>query len=103
MYEARVLKMDVYNYDPGTGEVGDFIMTKEGYHVASAETIKQLRDYVDAYFGHEVEIDDYNPEYLCTSVIENEECEADINGKFLVDYTVIANHKRYINFRTASL
>lgn len=99
MYQARVMMMAVHEYDNETGEVGDFIMTKEGYHIASAETMAELRDKIDNYFGHELEIDDGNPEYLCTTIIENETCQPDKNGDFCVDYTVIANYIGRVNFR----
>ena len=96
MYVARVLHMDVYEWNKEKGE-GEYLMSKGGYELASAETMEKLRYEIDEIFGY-TQVDDYNPQHLCTSVVENGEGYPDDNGKYLVEYTIIAEHVGRIAF-----
>lgn len=97
MYVAKVLIMDVYEWDNENGE-GEYLMSKDGYELARAETVEKLRYEVDEYFGHRLEVNDYEPEFLQTCVVENEDGNADDNGKYIVHYTIIAEHVGRVTF-----
>ena len=82
-YKLRVIDIIVHKW--GEDGQGDYVCSKGGFTIGSFDTIAKAKEELAEFFGYEP---DYEGDFVCGGIIENEDAYADPNGQLIVDYVV---------------
>ena len=86
-YKLRVIDITVHQW--GEDGQGEHVCNKGGFTIGSFDTIAKAKAELAEFFGYEPDYEAYEGEdYVCGTIIENEDAYADPDGEYIADYVV---------------
>ena len=88
-YKLHVIDITVYKWGGDSEGEGDRVCNKGGFTIGYFDTIAKAKDQLAEFFGYEPDYEAYKGEdYVCGSIVENEDAYADPDGEYIADYVV---------------
>ena len=86
-YQVKVTMKDVFDYSMEEGQ-GKHIHSINGFEIGNYPTLMDAKKSIKSYFGYLPDPDGIFDNYIRMTRIEDEDGNADVDGNYIVDYTV---------------